>query len=162
MQTQFGRKPPLPSSMSSIFIIKKTSYSQVLVKTHTSTHAPTCIRLQPSLVLQLLLEGSFNPLISFTSHSWKGSTTPWSHLPTTLGRELLPPDLIYQLPLEGSYYPLTEVFNPQHHHGPCFINFHTGSNNFHITQLVGSFHHIFRLESLHTFKLKENTSNWNL
>ena len=34
----------------------------VLVQSYTSTQASTCRRLQPSLVLQLLLEGSYNPL----------------------------------------------------------------------------------------------------
>ena len=127
METQFGRKPPLSSSLSSIFIIKKTFYNHVLAQTHTSMQAPTCRRLQPSLVLQPLLEGSSNPLISFTSLSWKGATTPCSRLLASLGRELLPPALVYQLPLEGSYNPLTEGFDPQHRHGPRFINFYTGT-----------------------------------
>ena len=95
METQFGRKPPLLSSLSSIFIINKTSYHFVVVQTHTSTQAPTCRKLQPSLILQPLLEGSSNPL--------------------------------------------TEGFDPQHHRGPRFINFHIGSNNFNTTQLVGLF-----------------------
>lgn len=34
----------------------------VLVQTYTSTQASTYRRLQPSLVLQILLEGSYNPL----------------------------------------------------------------------------------------------------
>ena len=55
--------------------------------------APTCKRLQPSLILQPLLEGSSNPLISFTTLSWKGATTPCSRLPASPGRELLPPDI---------------------------------------------------------------------
>ena len=41
METQFGRKPPLLSSLSSIFIINKTSYNFVLAQTHTSMQAPT-------------------------------------------------------------------------------------------------------------------------
>ena len=106
METQFGRKPPLSSSLSSVFIIKKTSYNYVLAQTHTSTQAPTCRRLQPSLIYQPLLEGSYNPLISFTSLSWKGATNPCSHLPATTGRELQPPALIYQPLLEGSDNPL--------------------------------------------------------
>ena len=76
METQFGRKPPLLSSLSSIFIIKKTAYNIVLAQNHTSTQAPTCRRLQPSLLLQLLLEGSSSPLMSFTNYHWKGATTP--------------------------------------------------------------------------------------
>ena len=32
-------------------------------------------------------------LLSFTSLSWKGATTPCSRLPASLGRELLPPDI---------------------------------------------------------------------
>ena len=121
------------------FIIEKTSYNHVLAQTHTSTQAPTCRRLQPSLVYQPLLEGSYNPLLSFTRLSWKGATNPYSRLPASPGRELLPPALVYQLPLEGSYYPLTEGFDPQHHYGRRFINFHTGSNKFHTTHLVGHF-----------------------
>jgi hypothetical protein len=45
-----------------MIIIKKTFYNNVLVQTHTSTQASTCRRLQPSLVYQPFLEGSFNPL----------------------------------------------------------------------------------------------------
>ena len=57
-----GEKPPLSLSLSSIIIIKKTFYNIVLVQTHTSTQASTYRRLQPSLVYQPFLEGSFNPL----------------------------------------------------------------------------------------------------
>ena len=32
-------------------------------------------------------------LLSFTSLSWKGATTPCSRLPASPGRELLPPDI---------------------------------------------------------------------
>ena len=72
-------------------------------------------------------------LLSFTSLSWKGATTPCSRLLASPGRELLPPALVYQLPLEGRYYPLTEGFNPQHYCQPCFINFQNGSNSFNTT-----------------------------
>ena len=58
------------------FIINKTSYNLVLAQTHTSMQEPTYRRLQPSLVYQPLLEGSYNPLLLFTSFSWKGATTP--------------------------------------------------------------------------------------
>jgi hypothetical protein len=62
VETQIGRKPPLLLSLSSMITIKKTFYNNVLVQTHTSTQASTCRRLQPSLVYQPFLEGSFNPL----------------------------------------------------------------------------------------------------
>ena len=62
METQIGRKPPLLLSLSSMIIIKKTFYNNVLVQNHTSTQASACRRLQPSLVYQPFLEGSFNPL----------------------------------------------------------------------------------------------------
>ena len=78
METQFRRKPPLLSSLSSIFIIWKTIYNIVLMQTHISTQASICRRLQPSLVYQLLLEGSSNPLSS--------------RLPATPRRELQPPE----------------------------------------------------------------------
>ena len=91
METQFGRKPPLPSSQSSIFYYKENivqpctgadSYQ------HAGTHlqkATTFSRLPaspgrelqpPALVYQPLLEGSYYPLLSFTSYHWKGATTP--------------------------------------------------------------------------------------
>ena len=76
-------------------------------------------------------------LLSFTSLSWKGATTPCSRLPASPGRELRPPALIYQPHLEGSYDPLTEGYNPQHIYGPCFNNFHIGSNNFNRAQIAG-------------------------
>ena len=44
-------------------------------------------------------------LLSFSSHYWKGAPTPWSRLPASPGRELLPPALVYQPLLEGSYNP---------------------------------------------------------
>ena len=105
----------------------------MLVQNYTSTQAPTYRRLQPSLVYQPLLEGRYNPLLSFTSLSWKGATTPCSRLPASPGRELLPPALVYQLSLEESYYPLTEGFDPQYHCRPRFINFQTGSNSVNTT-----------------------------
>ena len=92
--------------------------------TFSCSPATTGRELQPpDLVYQPLLEGRYYRLPSFTSLSWKGATTPYSRLPASPGRELLPPDLVYQLPLEGSYNPLTEGFDLQHHHGPCFIKF---------------------------------------
>ena len=148
METQVGRKPPLSSSLSSIFYYKENilqpctgadSYQ------HAGTHlhkATTFSRLPaspgrepqpPALVYQPLLEGSHYPLLSFTSLSWKGATTHCSRLPASPGRELQPPALVYQPPLEWSYYPLTEGFDPQHHYRPRFINFQTGSNNFNTT-----------------------------
>ena len=50
-------------SVFNIYYIKKKSYNHVLAQTHTSTQAPTCRSLQPSLIYQPLLEGSYNPLI---------------------------------------------------------------------------------------------------
>ena len=55
-------------------------------------------------------------LLSFTSLSWKGATTPYSRLPASPGRELLPPALVYQRLLEGSYYPLL-LFTSYHWKG---------------------------------------------
>lgn len=121
------KKPSLLLSLSSSYIIKKTSYNTVLARTHTSTQAPTCRRLQPYLILQHPLEGSSNPLIKFTNTHWKGAPTPSSHLLAPIGRELHPLDMIYQLPLEGSFNFLIEGSNPQHFCGPRFINFHIGS-----------------------------------
>ena len=124
---------------------------------HTGTHlqkATTFSRLlaslgrelqPPALVYHPLLEGSYNPLLSFTSLSWKGATTPCSRLPASPGREPLPPALVYQLLMEGSYNPFTEGFDPQHHHGPHFINFQTGSNSFHTRCLIG--HQIYLFSS---------------
>ena len=78
METQFGRKPSLLSSLSSIFIIWKNIYNFCtdvdsyqysgiyLQKATTLSHflAATGRALQPpNLVYQSLLEGSFNPLI---------------------------------------------------------------------------------------------------
>ena len=81
-----------------LLIITKSVYNIVLVQTHTSTEAPTCRMLLPSLILQLLLEGSYNPLalvlvVMFTS----------MQVPTY---RRLQPSLFLQ--------------------GPCFINFQTG------------------------------------
>ena len=87
----------------------------------------------PESRLPTSLGRELQPLLSFTSLSWKGDTTPCFCLPASPGRELLPPVLVYQLPLEGIYNPLTEGFNPQHHCRPRFINFQTGSNSFNTT-----------------------------
>ena len=54
----------------------------VLVQTLTNTQAPTCRRLQPPLVLQHPLEGSYNPLISFIDSYWKEAPTPSLKDPT--------------------------------------------------------------------------------
>jgi hypothetical protein len=72
VETQIGRKPPLLLSLSSMNIIKKTFYNNVLVQTHTSMQASTCRRLQPSLVYQPFLEGSFNPLKIAPASTGKG------------------------------------------------------------------------------------------
>ena len=117
METQVGRKPPLPLSQPSIFCYKE-NILQLCTGADSYQYAGTHLH-------------------SFTSLSWKGSMTPCSHLPASTGRELRPPDLVYQPHLEGRYNPLTEGYNPQHLFGPRFINFHTGSNNFNRTILVG-------------------------
>ena len=78
METQFGRKPPLSSSQYSILIIKKTSYNMYWRRLIPARRHPPA-------------EG-YN-LLSFTSLSWKGATTPCSCLPASPGRELLPPDI---------------------------------------------------------------------
>ena len=52
-----------------LLILRKIVYNIVLAQTHTSTQASTCRRLQPSLILQTLLEGSYSPLFSCTSRS---------------------------------------------------------------------------------------------
>ena len=75
--------------------------------TFSRSPATTGLELQPpDLVYQPLLEGSYYPLLSFTSLSWKGATTPlhsftslfWkgattpcTRLPATTRRELQPP-----------------------------------------------------------------------
>ena len=138
METQIGRKPPLQLLSLQYFIIEKTSYNICAGADSTSTQAPTCARLPASPGREL------QPPDSFTSLSWKGATTPRSRLPASPGRELRPPALVNQPHLEGSYDPLTEGYNPQHHLGPRFINFHTGSNHFNRTSFAGhissSFH----------------------
>ena len=93
------------------------------MQTYTSTQASNCRRLQPSLVFQLQLEGSSNPLISFTSLSWNEASTPWFQ---------------HQLLLAESFYCHTECFNLQTHCRPRFINFHTGSNSFNTTLYITS------------------------
>ena len=45
-----------------LLIIRKFVYNFVLLQTHISTQAPTCKRLHPSLIFQLLLEWSYKPL----------------------------------------------------------------------------------------------------
>ena len=57
-----GENNLLQSSLSS-FNNKRILFTIfVLVQPYTSMQASTCRRLQPSLVLQLLLEGCYNPL----------------------------------------------------------------------------------------------------
>lgn len=57
-----GENHLLLSSISSLNNKKIMFTIFVLVQSYTSAQASTCRRLQPSLVLQLLLEGSYNPL----------------------------------------------------------------------------------------------------
>ena len=91
METQFGRKPPLPLSQPSIFYYKE-NILQPCTSTdsyqHASTHLQKATTLShllaspgrelqpPALVYQPLLEGSYYPLLLFTSYHWKGATTP--------------------------------------------------------------------------------------
>ena len=89
METQVGRKPPLPLLSLQYFIIEKTSYN-ICAGAASYQHAGTHLR-------------------SFTNLFWKGAMTPCSRLPASPGRELRPPDLIYQPQLEGSYNPLTRL-----------------------------------------------------
>ena len=125
METQIGRKPPLPLSQPSIFYYREN------ILQHMCWRGLLPARRHPhALVYQPLLEGSYDPLLLFTSLSWKEATTPCSHLPASPRRELRPHALVYQPHLEGSYNPLIEGYNPQHQHGPRFINFHTGSKSF--------------------------------
>ena len=131
METQIGRKPPLQLLSLQYFIIEKTSYNICAGADLTSTQAPTCARLPASPGREL------QPPDSFTSLSWKGATTP---------------DLVYQPHLEGSYNPLTEGYNPQHHLGPRFINFHTRSNNFNRTQLAGHVSPYFQTRPFSSFQ----------
>ena len=86
----------------------------------------------PWLVYQPLLEGSYDPPISFTSLTWKGATTPWLKA-TTLSTSMDHVSSIFTL-------------DPKH---PLGHN------------LQATFHHIFRLDPLHTFKFN-HTSKWNL
>ena len=89
--------------MSSYFllIIRKSIYNLLLVQTHTNTKAPTYRRLQPSLILQLLLEGSQNPLSLVLANMF---TSMWA--------------MTYRR-LRASFF----------FQGPHFINFQTGSIN---------------------------------
>ena len=77
VETQFGKKTT--TAVISVFNIYcgENFLQYMLVQTYTSMQAPTCRRLQPSLVYQCLLEGSYYPLLSFTSYHWKGATTPF-------------------------------------------------------------------------------------
>ena len=103
---------------------------------------PAC-RHPPALVYQPLLEGSYDPLLSFTSLSWKGATTPWSRLPASPGRELRPPDWRQQ----PSAPPWTMFHQFSHWIQPTSIEHN----------LQALFHQIFRLDPLHTFKLNHTT-----
>ena len=84
-----------------LLIIRKYVYNFLLVQTYTSTQASTYRRLQPSLVLQLLLEGSYNPLTLVLADIFTSMQV------VTYRR--LRPSLFLQ--------------------GPCFINFQTRSIN---------------------------------
>ena len=83
----------------------------------------------PALVYQPHLERSYDPLISFTSLTWKGATTPWLKT-TTLSTSM---DHV------SSIFTLDPKLPLEHN-------------------LQATFHHIFRLDPLHTFK---HSQPWN-
>ena len=82
----------------------------------------------PALIYQPLLEGSTYPLLSFTSLTWKGATTPWLKV-TTLNTSM---DHV------SSIFTLDPISSIEHN-------------------LQATFHHIFRLDPLHTFKLNHTS-----
>ena len=120
----------------------------MLVQTYTSTEAPTCRRLQPSLVYQPLLEGSYYPLLSFTSYHWKGATTPFlkaSTLSTTADH--VSSTFICDIPCRSPdlfiFYILTPVpHDLVRHSHQRFIIIFMGASQFQIYQL--------RIELVHT------------
>ena len=57
-----GENHLLSLSLSSFNNKKNLFTIIVLVQSYTSMQASTCRRLQPSIVLQLPLEGSYNPI----------------------------------------------------------------------------------------------------
>ena len=87
-------------------------------------------------------------LLSFTSLSWKGATTPYSRLPASPGRELLPPALVYQPLLEGSHYPL-HSFTSYHWKGATTPSLKAST----LRTTMDHVSSIFILDPLHTFKL---------
>ena len=109
-------------------IIRKSIYNLVLVQTHTSTQASTCIRLQPSLILQLLLEGSYNPLALVLADMFTSTQA--------LTYKRLRPSFFLQ--------------------GPRFINFQTRYSQYTTIHMKASFHLIFILDPLSTLKIKIN------
>ena len=99
------------------------------------------------------------------THLQKAAT--FSHSPATTGRELQPPDLVYQPLLEGSYYPLisftsyhqkeattpslkASTLNTIMDHVSSIFILHPSASIQHTLQ--ATFHHIFRVDPLHTFK----------
>ena len=93
-----------------ILIITKYVYNIVLVQTYTSMQGSTCRRLQPSLILQILVEGSYNPLTLVLADMFTSMQV------VTYRR--LRPSLFLQ--------------------APCFINFQTGYINNIITVIQSS------------------------
>ena len=157
METHVRRKPPLSLSQPSIFYYKE-NILQLCAGAESYQHAGTHLR-------------------SFTSLSWKGATTPCSCLPASPGRELWPPTLVYQPHLEGSYNPLlsftsltwkgattpwlkaTTLSTTMDHVSSIFILDPIDSIDH---NLQATFHHIFRLDLLHTFKLNiHQTETYN-
>ena len=99
----------------------------VLVQSFTNTQAPTYRELQPSLVFQLFLEGSYNPLSYCTR--WDTSMQA-----TTCKR--LQPSLCFQ--------------------GPRFINFQTGSTNINQTSAINQLP-CTNIESPNNFSKHQNS-----
>ena len=115
-------------SLCLLLKIRKSFYNIVLVQTHNSTQASTCTRLQPSLILQLLLEGSYDPLALVLADMFTSTYA------STYRR--LRPSFFFQ--------------------GPCFINFQNGCSWYTTIHMKASFHPIFILDPSLTLKLKIN------
>ena len=98
-------------------------------------------RHPPALVYQPLLEGSYDPLLSFTSLSWKGATTPWSRLPASPGRELPPPDWRLQpsAPLRTTFHQFSHWIQQLQKSTNCrprFIIFSDWTHSIHLSSII--------------------------
>ena len=165
METQVGRKPPLPLSQPSIFYYRE-NILQLCAGVDSCQHAGThlrsftslswkgatipCSRLPasprreiqpPALVYQPLLEGSYYPLLSFTGLSWKGATTPCSCLPATTGRELQPAHwrLRPSAPLQTTFHQFSYWIQKLPQNTPCrplFIIFSDWTHSTHLSSII--------------------------